>query len=184
MKIDRPQAAVPWVPARYRYALFRLAAYARLAKTPSCEIDQTRVLAIDRDQNNAEAYTLAIVAWATASAFLAQLLSRWLVLGLAILAAIPLALFAFSAAVVIIGAIITPLLHAVGLPRGPNNHGVTSAIVFIVLTLAASYFATLDGWVAVVAWFFLGVIILNGTAAAILFGLRQRVRQAELRCVG
>ena len=185
MKIDRPRAAVPWVPSRYRYALFRLVAYARLARRPLPMFTpgETRVLAIDRDQSSGEAYTIAIVVWFTAAAFMAHLLSARLVTAAAVLVAVPLAAFAFNAAIVLMGIAITPLLHLIGVPRGPNNIGVNSAVILISLGLAASYFATSSGWVAVPAWIFLLCIAVNGMAAIILFTLRGRIQADEQRCV-
>lgn len=185
MKIERPQATVPWVPSRYRYALFRLVAYARLARTSIRRgvPDDTKVLAIDRDQSTGEAYTMAMLVWFTSAAFTAHLLSSRLVLAAAIVIAIPLAAFAFNAAIVLMGIAITPLLHLIGLPRGPHNIGANSAVILVALGLAASYFATATGWVAVPAWIFLACLAANGVAAIILFTLRGRMRADEERCV-
>lgn len=185
MKIERPQAAVPWVPSRYRYALFRLAAFVRLTRTPpeACTPADTKVLAIDRDQSTGEAYATAMLVWLTTSAFTAHLLSSRLVLAAAIVLAIPIAIVAFSAAIVLVGLTITPILHLLGLPRGPSNIATNSAVILIAIALAASYFATLAGWVGVIAWIFLTCVAANGIAAIILFAIRGRVRAEEMRCV-
>src|SRR4051794_11468283 len=74
MKIQRPQATVGWIPSRRRYALFRLAAYLRLLRTPPERriLDETKVLAIDRDQSTAETYSVAALVWLTFSCFIAE----------------------------------------------------------------------------------------------------------------
>ena len=183
MKLERPQAAVPWLPSRRRYAAFRLVAYLRLARTRDCNPDPDRVLALDRDQSSAETFVMAFLVWATTASFLTHLFALRLVLPFAAVAGAALAVIGLNAFVVFVGVFITPVLHAIGLPRGPHNIGVASAVFLIVLAVAASYFATFATWVAVPAWIFLGAIAINAVAAGILFVLRSRVREAESRCV-
>ena len=183
MKIERPQALVPWLPSRNRYALFRLLAYLRLARTTPQARDESRVLAIDRDQNSGEAFVMAALIWAVTWAFFAHLLASSIGVAAAFFIAGPAAILALNAAVVVIGIAITPVLHAIGLPRGPHNIATNSAVVLLVLTVASSYFATLPSWVAVPASLFLTAIVVNGVAALVMFALRHRVRLAEQRCV-
>ena len=184
MKINRPQAVVPWIPSRHRYALFRLGAYVRLLQTPTarCVLDETRVLAIDRDQSTAETYAVAALVWLTVASFVCELLSRRLALAAAVVSSVALATLAVSAAVVSIGALIQ-LLHAIGLPHGPHNINLNSTIMLLPIGLAASYFALAGNWVRVPAWIFLGCIVANGIASIVLFVLRKRVHEAEARCV-
>ena len=185
MKIDRPQAIVPWIPSRHHYALFRLVAYVRLLQTRNerCVLDETRVLAIDRDQSTAETYAVAALVWVTAASFLCELLSRRLAFAAAVAIAVPLATLAVSAAVVSLGALFALLQHAIGLPRGPHNINLNSTIMLLPVVLAASYFALAPNWIRIPAWIFLGCIAANGIAAIVLFILRKRVREAEARCV-
>lgn len=187
MTIARSQAAVPWVPSRHRFALFRLIAYVRLLRTrheqmhPATGADRI-VLAVDPDQSTAEAYTVAILVLLTVASFFAALLSARLVLAAAILIALPLAMLAFSAAMVLVGLVVTALRHAVGAPRAPSNITVNSTVMLTGVTLAASYFATWQSWVRIPSWIFLGALVLNTACSAVLFVLRNRVRAAELRC--
>ena len=184
MKIERPQAAVAWLPSRHRYAVFRLIAYLRLARTPARQPDRDRVLAIDRDQSAVETFAMAYLMWAVTASFLTEVFASRLLLPVAIVAGIALAAVALTFYVPFVGLFITPVLHAAGMPRGASNIRVNTTIFLITLVLPASYFATLSTWVAVPAWIFLGAIALNAICAAILFPLRSRVREAESRCAG
>jgi hypothetical protein len=94
-----------------------------------------------------------------------------------------LATLAVSVAVVAIGALVAPLLHAIGVPRGPHNINLNSTIMLLPVALAASYFALVPNWVRLPAWIFLGCMIANGIASIVLFVLRKSVREAEARCV-
>jgi len=195
VRIARPQAAVAWVPSRHRYALFRLIAYLRLASgadgphgdrgwRPDVDLGANAiVLAIDRDQSSVEAYTVCVLVWMTVSAFFAAVLSSTLVLPAAIALAIPIAALTLTLSMVMTGLVVTPVLHAVGLPRGADNIAPATMVMLIAVTLAASYFATLSTWVRIPAWLFLGAVAINGVAAIVLFVVRQRVRAAEARCV-
>lgn len=185
MKIARPQAAVPWAPSRHRYALFRLIAYLRLARTQaqSCVRDESRVLAIDRDQSMFEQYTIAVFVWVTVAAFLAAMLSTRVILPLAIAVSIPIAALLFSMGVVVTGVAITPALHAIGLPRGVSNIAPNSWVLLTCVFLPSSYFAISNSWARYPAWLFLGAMVMNGVASIVLFFLRARLRAAEARCV-
>ena len=185
MKIERPQAVVPWIPSRHRYALFRLAAWLRLSQTKDeqCVLDDLKVLAIDRDQSTMETLIVAGLVWLTFACFLTELLSRQLVLVAAAAIAVPAAALLINAAVPFVAIFITPVLHLIGLPRGPHNINTNSTIMLMALTLAASYFALSSGWVRVPAWAFLICLALNGIAALVVFVLRKRIREAEARCV-
>jgi hypothetical protein len=185
MKIQRPQATVGWIPSRRRYALFRLAAYLRLLRTPPERriLDETKVLAIDRDQSTAETYSVAALVWLTFSCFIAELLSWWLPIGVAFSVALPIVTVALTLVGPFMAVFVMPLLHTVGLPRGPHNIGVASATLLLAMSLMASYFALSNAWVRVPSRIFLGVLAMNGVAALILFALRKRVREAEMRCV-
>jgi len=184
LKLDRPQATVPWIPSRHRYALFRLLAYVRLRSTAAaCAVDDTQVLVIDRDQSNAETYAVAFLLWGTLACFLAQLMSHRLHPAAAVLIAVPIAAMAITAGVVANGVFITPVLHAIGLPRGSHEINIASTLLLLEVGLPASYFALCDGWIRVSAWIFLGCIAANGVAAILFFLMRRRAREAEARCV-
>ena len=185
MKLDRPQAGVPWVPSRHRHALFRLIAAFRLMMTPAerCANEETQVLAIDRDQSNVETYVTTALVWFTLACFFAELLSQCLHPGAAIPAAMAIAMLSVSLGIVLNGVLVTPVLHLLGLPRGPHEINTASAVFLLEIALAASYFALSDRWVRIPAWIFLGSIALNGMAAIILFTIRKRVELMEERCV-
>ncbi|MGZ4778567.1 MAG: hypothetical protein ACXV5L_05180 [Thermoanaerobaculia bacterium] len=185
MNIARPQAAVPWVPSRSRYAIFRLIAYVRLLKKAGepCVRDEMRVLALDRDQSTAEHYTIALLVWLTVAAFFAAMLSARVILPVAIIIAIPLAALFLNAAVVATGVAMTALLGALGMPRDASRIVPNSWIFLTGLSLSSSYFAMATTWVRYPAWLFLLTLAVNGAASIALFFLRARVRAAEARCV-
>jgi hypothetical protein len=184
LKIERPQAGAPWIPSRRRHALFRLAASIQLLRTAvACPVDETKVLAIDRDQSAAETYAVATLVCFTLTCFLAEALSSRMHVVAALILSVPLAVIAINAAVVGVGLLIAPLLHTLGVPRGPHNVHLNSAIMLLPLGLAASYLALSPTWVRVPAWIFLGCLVANGIAAIVFFILRNRVREAEARCV-
>jgi hypothetical protein len=173
--IGRPEAR--WLPSRYRFAIARLIALARLRRgaRSTAERPEHLILAIDRDQSAVEIYSVAVWAFLTTASYFAAVLP--LPVPLAIVAAIPLASLAIQ----------IPFLGgglAIRLVTRDENHvRIISAGMMGLLFIASSYLAVTETWARFVAWFFLAVLALNGLAALILWLLRTRVQAAEERCV-
>lgn len=171
MRVVRDRAEARWLPSRHRYALARLVAFLVLRRARS-EPRPGLVLAVDRDQSTPENLAIGIWAWLTWTCYAAAILpGAWklaapilglLVLQIAVLAAIAFPLFGRN-------------LYA-------NNHRISSVMLFVLLILASSYFATVSTWVRFVAWLVFAVFALNAIAAAILYPMRHAVRELEARC--
>ncbi|HEV7921148.1 MAG TPA: hypothetical protein VGR02_10210 [Thermoanaerobaculia bacterium] len=173
MHIVRDRAEARWLPARHRYALARLAAFLIL-RTARHEQRPGLILAVDRDQSATE--NIAISAWialTTTFYFAAPLHGAWKVL------ALPLAIMALQVPIYVMGAVLLPLL---GRSLYAYNHRINSALLWVLLIIASSYFATTDGMARYVAYFFFAVVALNAGAAAALLLMRGKVAQWEGRC--
>jgi hypothetical protein len=171
---DRPEAR--WLPSRHRFALWRLAAYIRLRwSRPPLERPEHLILSIDRDQTAAEMHGIAAWIFVTTVCYFAAFLP--FALPLSILAAIVLAGIAVQIPIVPGGGMLRLLI-------GDGDHvKIVSVTTMGLLLIASSYVATTTTWARFVAWFFFAIVIINGVAAAILWLLRDFVRDAEERCV-
>lgn len=171
--VDRPEAR--WFPSRHRFAMMRLIALLRLRRSRAViESPEHLILSIDRDQTASEMYGIALWVVATTACYIAALLPLWL--PLSIVAAIPLAAVAVHLPIVIGGPLLRILI-------GDGDHiNIISAITMGLLLIASSYFAMTTTWARFPAWLFFAILILNCTAAIILWMLRGRVQAAEERC--
>jgi hypothetical protein len=167
---DEPRAK--WLPARYRFALGRLAALLMLRAAPAKSRGGPEHLAlvVDRDQNAIEAYVLSLVWTATVSSYIAVVLP--LLLPVALLVAVPLSAIAMP---------LLCMLSTLAL-RDTDHTSLNSIWLLSLLTLFSVYFAMQPSWVRLVAWAFLALVALNLLAAAALWLVRERVRALEARC--
>ena len=172
MRVVRDHAEARWLPSRHRYALARLIAFLRLRGARS-EPHPGLILAIDRDQSTPENMTVGFSVWFALTCYAAAALpGAWKVIA-------PIV----SQAVLQVGVVGSNLLlHLFGRDLYAFNHRINSVVLFVILFLATSYFATTPLWVRFVAWAVLAVFALNAIAAAILFLLRRSVRELEARC--
>jgi len=170
---DRPEAR--WLPSRHHFALARLIAYAKLrGARESTKKTEHLVLAIDRDQTAAEMNGAAIWVFITTVCYIAAALP--LIWPAAIVVAIPIAAIALQLPTVVIGPIVRMLI-------GDGDHiKIISVIAMSLLVIASSYFAVSSSWARYVAWFFFAVLVINGTAAIVVWLLRGGIRAAEERC--
>jgi len=139
MIADKPSAR--WLPARHRFALWRLIVFALGPYLPAHMNAEHILLTIDRDQSAIENYAISIWFLATSSCYVAAALP--LSVGWSILAAVPVAAF---------------------LIQLPICFGATSAILMALQFCAAAYFATAIGPIHYVAWFTLLVFAANAMA--------------------
>jgi hypothetical protein len=171
---DKPEAR--WLPSRHRFALSRLIAYAKLRGARAIANNAEHlILPIDRDQTAAEMNGVAIWVFVTTVCYVAAILPMaW---PAAIITAIPIAAIVIHFPIVGIGPIVRMLI-------GDGDHiKITSVITMSLLVIASSYFVASSSWARYVAWFFFAVLIANGTAAILVWLLRDGIRKAEERCV-
>lgn len=157
-----------WRPSRHHFALARLIALMMLKTTPRPAGDVDRVIfAVDRHQSSAENFAVSILLTLITTCYIAALLP--LAAPLALLAALPLALIAIQILVVGGGLIVRSLVA-------------NSAFMMLCAVAASLYFATRTTWVRFAAYTFLAVVALNAIAFVVMWLLRDRVRELELRC--
>jgi peptidoglycan-N-acetylglucosamine deacetylase len=168
VKIVRDQPHARWLPSRFRFAAFRLLAWAifRSKQQPAAQPDGTLILGIDRDQSALENYTMAVwmsvVTTSFAFVFLDRVLSRGFAIVLApIVAQVVLQLF-------VVWQLFGPASW-----RNRNNIDVNSFIGMMIVTIVAIYFVGSDHWVRYVAWAFLASLAVNAVAAMFTGGMRR-----------
>jgi hypothetical protein len=159
-----------WLPSRHRFALMRLVGFLLSNRRPPVPRPLSPVIyVIDRDQSAIETYGLSIVYFTVTTCYIAALLPPR-----AFLAAIPLAFIAIQLPICVSGALI--------LPKWRNNEATNSAMLMALIIAASLYFATRPSWVRFVAFAFLALVAANALAAAVMFALRDKVREQERRC--
>lgn len=139
MIADKPAAR--WLPARHRFALTRLIAFAMGRYAPARMNAEHLLLAVDRDQSAIENYTISIWFLATSACYVGAMLPLPIVWST--LAAIPIA----------------ALVIQLSIP-----FGATSAILMALQFCSAAYFATAIGPVHYVAWLSLTIFAMNAMA--------------------
>jgi hypothetical protein len=174
MKVVHDLRAV-LVPSRRRFALAKLIAFVRasIARERPTPPGVRVALEIDRDQDAAEMYTVAV--WYT------------LTIAIYVAAFVPLhAPFAIAVSIAV-----TPWLvqfpfyisgGAVPAMRNRDNRTLSSVWMMSLLTVASAFVAMTSNPAHYVAWFFFAVLAINGISAAIMWLLRDRVRELEARC--
>jgi hypothetical protein len=171
--VDFPEAR--WRPSRHRFAIARLMALARSRRVaPAAETPEHLILAVDRDQSTAEAYTVAVWVFLTTASYFTAMLP--LPVPLAILAAIPLASLALHIPFIAGGLVLKLFTH------DENHIRFISAGTMGLLLIWSSYIALKPSWAHFVAWFFFGVLVMNCLAALILWLMRAQVQATEERC--
>jgi hypothetical protein len=130
------------LPSRHQFALARLVAslMQRFVAPPKMNVDHL-LLAVDREQDAVENYTVSVWFWLSAACYLAAVLPLHPVL--AIVIAIPLAAFVVQI---------------------PLYLGATRMILMFLFFCVSAYFATAAGPLHYVAWFSLAVFVTNATA--------------------
>lgn len=174
MKVIREQAEARWLPSRHRFAIFRLAAYARYRTSPRRN-QPGLALGIDRDQSAVEIYTVAAWLMGSATCFLFALLDRVLVTPAAAILAPVAAAIALQVFVVAPGFVKSW--------RERDNTAVNSFLTMLTMTMTAIYLAQDDRWVRIVAWSFLACLAANAAAWIITRFMAGRFDAAESEVV-
>jgi hypothetical protein len=178
-----------WLPSRYRYAIFRAAAYLRLRlvrRTRPPVQGRRLVLMIDRDQNPFESFTLSLFAvlWSAACVTIAAagrpaippLLAAGLftILILVVPVIIQMALYVVSG--------VMALCRQAGLPVAATNHGAQTAVFFILMLAAAAAAAgSRLRALQFLGWIWIALLALNAAAAVLMRLLAGPVAAAEER---
>lgn len=171
MKLVRNRADARWLPSRYRYALFRLMAWA-IFRAVGPKPRRGIVMAVDRDQSALESYSMAVWLTLTSSCLAFAMLNRVLPAGPALVVS-PFAALAFLQGVTSV----VSIAGAAGLQRSSGS--LVSLSTMFLVTVAAIHVAGYDGWPRLAAWAFLLVLGLNAIAAAIAHLFREQLIDTE-----
>lgn len=185
------QPFVRLFPSRRRFALSRLIAFAVLRvqclrRPPQSQLpyagDQGRgVLAIDRDQDAIETYSVGILHTVVCTSFLAAQIPVALPLAVLLAALIepPLVLLCCF----ITGGLIMPRWMA--FRRQGNDHFAhANGVVLMALAAAASiWMVQQPRWLAPIGTIFLAIVILNACASVVVRLLSRTIDRWEQRCV-
>ena len=182
-------ADLRWLPSRHHHAVFRLAAYLRLAAARRRGLSPPApalLLFVARHQSAFETYSVALWMTATALAWCTWGLTAVLPPLLAAAAAIPVTALALHVPMILYGGVLVPLWHA-AMGRhveAQNNIRSNSRILMLLFAGLAVPLATVPSWVRFFAWQFLAAIAVNGVAALAAFALRGRIARLEREAGG
>ena len=157
MRIVRDREDARWLPSRFHFALFRLAAFVRMTFTRPHE-RRGIIVAIDREQTTIEHYTISIWFTATVACFFASLMP--------VAIALVVAMIAVQFPIFMVG-------------RGKS---VNTVVLMSPATIAAAVLTTTPTWIRFAAWQFLAVLAMNAIAEIVMLTLRDEVKRMEARC--
>ncbi|HEX6177849.1 MAG TPA: hypothetical protein VF057_05785 [Thermoanaerobaculia bacterium] len=160
MKLVRDRADAYWLPQRFRFALFRLLAYA-MFRSMGRQDKSGIVLGIDRDQSAIEHYSVAIWVTVVSTLFAYGALAKVLIRPAAALLA------PIVSTVLLQAMVVSPVV----LPRPSrwiNRVDFISFLTLFAVISGAIYFATQTGWLRYVAWSVFALVAFNAVAAVIL----------------
>jgi hypothetical protein len=181
-----------WLPSRCAFAFFRLAMLLHLAgRTPTAarEDDSTTTYVVDdRHQSSLENYWLGVLFFAFATSFV------YVVIGTLHPLRLGYAIALFPIVAVLVPMVIEGILHVdggilaiarrLGMRKSEIDHAVQSRMLIAAFTCAAAAGVVRGGASRAIgiAWF--GVLLINAASAIILWLLRHRVTEAEIRFGG
>ena len=180
MRMVRDRADARWLPSRFRFALFRVAALLMMSRSTSRE-QRGLVLVIDRDQTAAEQYLLSAGAVVTGTCFMAAALQRVIGTTGSVVLCLPLTLAMYSALLVGAGLVIQPLVTMAGAPLllARRLNGFTHMAVLLGTAL---FFASQpSSWVRPISMIFLAVVASNAVASVVMLAFRSREIALERR---
>jgi len=160
VKIVRDRADARWLPSRFNFALFRLFAYVRL-RMARPQPRPGLMLSIDRYQSAAENYIVCVVVMIVVASFFHSPLVGAIV-----------AIVAPQIAIPVVGTILGIFVSA------DSSRVEANSMLMLVAIIAVSVYFARESYVAQA---FLGLVVLNGVAAAVLFLLRGSVARLERR---
>ena len=171
MRLVRDRADARWLPSRYRYAAFRLLAWAMFRATRP-QPRRGVVLGVDRDQSALESYSMAIWLTLTSSCLAYGIFGLWLPGGLA-------ALISPIAAVVFLQIPITIVSIAAAFGDQQRSGRLVSVATLLIVTATAVHVASYESWPRYVAWSFLLVVAADAAAAVIAWIFRAQLVDTE-----
>lgn len=178
MTYVRGRTDARWLPSRYNFALFRLAAYLRLRRAHARTAHVK--FFIDRHQSAFENSAVAIWITLTVACYIAAtLFGDWPVAASVPLSVLLSAAVGIELPVVVSGAIVAPVWKAVTGSRDDNHIRFNSIVVMTTFILAALYFAASESWARYAAWQFLALVAANALASFVVFLLRRPVARLE-----
>lgn len=172
------RADARWLPSRYNFAIFRLAAYLRLrrARPEPAHVS----FFVDRHQSATETWLVAVWTTLTVACYIAAAaFADWPLFASLPLAVVLSAVVGIELPVVVSGAIIAPIWKALTRMKGDNHIRFNSTVVMMMFILAAVHFATAESWARYAAWQFLAIVVVNAIAAVIVFLLRASIAHLE-----
>ena len=179
MRIVRERTEARWLPSRFRYATFKLYAYAHLRAARPNKVPGV-VLVINRDQNPIETSLLSAGICIMTYCFLFSVFS-------AVMNDVPAATVALIATPVVIEVVVLGIgvLALLLTPKAPGGvvfrtSDLNSFVILVLLTIAASYLALDPAWVRHVGRVFLLGLVINALAAPIAWMLRGRFAQLDV----
>ena len=170
--VDRAEAAA--LPSRHHFALFRLVATLRFPAAPK-RVRSGTVLHLDEYQSAFENYSVSAVIWLVTTAYLVELLSHVLPLGIAIPVAMLLSPLALQIPFYVSGAIASAM-------HDGENLRLNSVAVMASLLGASAYHASQQTWTRWPARGFLALAAANAVAAPLVWLMRGRIAEQEERC--
>jgi hypothetical protein len=181
MKLVRGRGEARCFPSRHNFALFRLAAYLRLAllrrRHPEGEpVDGIFVL--DRNQSSGETYAVAAWLTLTLTCYLAATLFGGWPVALALAAALPVAFIGVEVPMILSALAIAPILHRLR-PGSKDITRVNSFVLMLAFIAASAYFAVHATWVRFAGRQVLAVVAANAGAAVIVFFLKEPIARLE-----
>lgn len=165
MNVVRGRAEARWLPARHRFALFRLFAHVK-SRTAKAEPREGLMLMLDRDQSAYEHYAVSTWIVLTVTCYLAATLFGAWPLPLALVAAIPATAVAIEIAVCVNGLVF----------GNARRNGIA---FMLLMTAASAYLVTAATWVRFAAGQFLALLALNAVAAVVVFPLERGAPSAR-----
>lgn len=176
MNVVRNRAEARDLPSRYRFAIFRLAAFLRMQRARAEHEDV--VLAVQPYQSTTEVLAIGIWFFGTVSCYLAWFFEDW-PLPLAAAFAFALAVVLFQVVFISFGVAIAPFLRKLTGSPVQNNAELNGAFCLLLLGVASLWFVRDASWLRVVAWLYFLCLAMNGSAAVLLRLLRRRVDAME-----
>ena len=158
MRIVQDREDARGLPARFHFAIFKLAAFVRMKFVTPRE-RRGVLIVIDRDQSAVEHYIIS--AWITA-------------LVICFLSAIMPVILAIPLATIIIQIPLFTICR--------SNIDTSSWLMFTLVGIAAAYLLHRHTWIRFVALSYFLIIAINLLAAAIMMLLHSDVREMEARC--
>jgi hypothetical protein len=169
------------LPSRSNFAIFRLIGFIRSGMGRT-ETAVPATLAVDRGQNTFEMYATALWITIVTACYCTAALASSMPWPLAIVIGVILAPMIVQIPYLAMGFLFMPLWQRISGRHDRNNIRPNSFVTMAPFLAASLWFATRYGWIRTIAIASLVVAIVNAAAAAVMWLLRNRVREMEKQC--